>query len=506
MTTLPPLAANARRGCLASPALARKTGPTSDATPAQPPAWMRARPPAWATAFVLVVLIMVSPVHAQPVDIPATWGGTLGSRPRLTGSWGELRDTLGKHGVVLDVDLLQLPQAVASGGRDEVARYFGLAEYTLHVDTQKLGLWPGGFLQVQGMSGFGQSVDRASGAFIPTSLASLLPEPGETATGLMNLTFTQFLSPHVAVVAGKMSGLTADDNAFAHDYHTTFVNAALDFNMAAALFPLTAFGGGLIVLPWEGAVFSAAALDPDGTATNNDISEAFKDGVLVAAEGRVTIKPFGLVGHQLVGGGWSNKERLSLQQDPSNLARLLLTQRFPRLADPGADLAPLLERFFPELLVPTEPLTQVDSTWAIYYNFDQYLWSPEGHPDRGIGVFFRFGASDGVANPIKYTYNVGIGSKGLVPGRPSDTFGVGWARTELSEHFVPFLRQELRLGLGHEDAIELYYNAAIAHWLNAALNLQIIDQALARTLDASGTQLRDLGTAVIVGLRVYARF
>ena len=72
--------------------------------------------------------------------------------------------------------------------------------------------------------------------------------------------------------------------------------------------------------------------------------------------------------------------------------------------------------------------------------------------------------------------------------------------------FVSFLRQQLRLGLGHEDAIELYYNAAIAPWINAALDLQIIDQALARTFDASGTRLRDLDTAVVLGLRVYARF
>jgi porin len=461
---------------------------------------------AWAMIFGLVVLLIAGSTSAQPVDIPATWGGDLWSRPRLTGSWGGLRDALGKKGVVLDLDLLQLPQVVASGGRDEVARYFGLAEYTLNVDTQKLGLWPGGFLRVQGMSGFGQTVDSASGAFIPPSLVSLLPMPGETTSGLMNLTFMQFLSPHFAVVAGKMSGLGADENAFAHDYHSTFVNAALNFNMAAALFPLTAFGGGLVVLPWEGAVFTAAALDPDGTATNNDISEAFQDGVLVAAEGRVTIKPFGLVGHQLVGGGWSNKERLSLEQDPSNLARLLLTQQFPRLADPGVFLTRFLERFFPELLVPTQPLNQVHSTWAIYYNFDQYLWSPEGHPDRGIGLFFRFGVTDGEANPIKYTYNVGIGGKGIVPGRPSDNFGIGWARTELSGNFVPFLRQQLRLGLGHEDVIEMYYNAAITSWLSAALDLQIIDQALARTFDASGTGLRDLDTAVVLGLRTFARF
>jgi porin len=163
-------------------------------------------------------------------------------------------------------------------------------------------------------------------------------------------------------------------------------------------------------------------------------------------------------------------------------------------------------RFFPGLLVPTQPLNRVGYTWTVYYNFDQYLWSPEGAPDRGIGVFFRFGASDGVANPIKYAYNVGIGAKGLVPWRPCDNFGIGWARTELSGNFVPLLRQQLRLGLGHEDAIELYYNATITPWLTAALDLQIIDQALERTLDSSGSQIRDMSTAVVLGLRVYSRF
>src|SRR5499426_2943249 len=461
---------------------------------------------AWAIVLGLVGLVMAGPTSAQPVDIPATWGGDFWSRPRLTGSWGGLRDELGKKGVVLDVDLLSTLQGVARGGRNEVATLWGTAEYTLNVDTQKLGLWPGGFLRVYGLSSFGQNINNASGAFISPNITSLLPEPDNRTTGLMGLTFMQFLSKHFGVFLGKNYTLGADDNAFAHDWRSTFLNTALVFNTTLALFPFTAYGGGLVLLPWEGAVFTVSALDPDGTATNNDISDAFKDGVVVAAEGRVTIKPFGLVGHQLLGGGWSNKERRSLEQDPSNLARLLATNQFPRLANPGPVLTRFLERFFPSLLVPTQPLNRVDYTWNVYYNFDQYLWSPEGAPDRGIGVFFRFGASDGVANPIKYAYNVGIGAKGLWSWRPCDNFGIGWARTELSGNFFPFLRQQLRLGLGHEDAIELYYNAEITHWLGAALDLQIIDQALERQLKGAGTQLSDLNTAVVLGLRVYSRF
>ena len=95
-----------------------------------------------------------------------------------------------------------------------------------------------------------------------------------------------------------------------------------------------------------------------------------------------------------------------------------------------------------------------------------------------------------MANPIKYAYNVGI----------------RWVHMEISGNFVPFLSQQLSLGLGHEDAIELYYTAAITPWFNAALDLQIIDQAFERTLYASGAPLRDMNNAVMLGLRLYTRF
>lgn len=458
--------------------------------------------------LVLGLAAAVAPhvAMAQLVEVPATWGGDFWSRPRLTGSWGGFRDELGKKGVVFDVDLLLTPQGVASGGRETEAEFWGNSEYTLNVDTQKLGLWPGGFFKGYAISGFGDTVNNASGAIVPVNTATLLPEPGNNNnTALMNLTFMQFLSPHFGLFVGKIYTLTGDDNGFAHDFRSTFMNTGLDFNMTLALFPFSAYGGGIVILPWEGAVFAVSVVDPSGTPTNNDISEAFKDGVLVNAEGRVTIKPFGLVGHQLLGFGWSNKERISLEQDPSNIARLLLTERFPRLANPGPILKRILERFFPSLLIPVQPVNRTNNTWSVYYNFDQYLWSPQGDPTRGIGPFFRFGISDGVANPIKYAYNVGIGGNGVVPGRPRDTFGIGWARTEFSDKFIPFLRQQLHLGLDREDAIEMYYNASITRWLNATLDLQIIDPALKKTLDSSGG-LKDNNTAVVGGLRIYSRF
>jgi hypothetical protein len=51
----------------------------------------------------------------------------------------------------------------------------------------------------------------------------------------------------------------------------------------------------------------------------------------------------------------------------------------------------------------------------------------------------------------------------------------------------------------------VYYNAAITPWLNMALDLQIVDSGLNKTLNASN-QLVNMGTAVVGGLRMYLRF
>jgi porin len=461
-----------------------------------------------ARSWVVLALAMAvcTPVvaTAQPYDVPPTWGGDFWSRPRLTGDWFGFRDEMGKRGVVVDIDFLQILQGNATGGRDTGVSYGGTADYTLNVDTGKLGLWPGGFFKVYAMSGFGDSENSDAGVISAVNMAALLPEPN-TSTALMNLTYMQFFATWIGVFAGKLYMLDADTNDFAHNYRTQFLNFGLNINQAATLAPISAWGGGIVLVPWKDALMTVSVMDPSGTPGSNNLGEAFADGVLVGAEGRVTIRPFGLTGHQLVGGYWSNKERLTIDQDPTNIGTFLLTTRFPRLVDPGPVLRRLLERFFPQLLVPVQPAKTQNYTWTIYYNFDQYLWNPSNDPTRGVGIFFRFGASDGQVNPVKYAYNVGFAGNGVVPGRPDDSFGVGWSRIQFSNNLVPFLRDALHLGLDHEDAVEMYYNFAVTKWLGLTVDLQIVNPGLKKTLTSSG-ELKDMSTAVVGGLRAFVRF
>jgi len=460
-----------------------------------------------ASIFIVAIVISAAsvPAGAQPYAVPPTWGGDIGTRPRLTGDWGGLRDELGAKGVVIDVDLLVTPMDVLSGGKSTGGDTWGNADYTLNVDTEKAGLWPGGFLKLQVDSSFGTALSN-SGTIVPVNTATLIPATNDRTTTLMNATFMQFLSEKFGLVLGKFNTFAAGGQEFYGDYNTQFLNAAFNFPMTLEQVPVSAYGGGVIALPTPDITLSVLALGSDGTPTDNNAGDAFSNGTMVVGSAQVTIKPFGLVGHQNFGFSWSNKERFSLEQVPSNLALILLQDRFPRLGDPGPILEQILARFFPGLTVPTVPANRESSSWSVNYAFDQYLWQPAGDSKHGIGVFFSAGASDGNPNPIKYAFLAGLGGKGMVPGRANDTFGLGFARTQFSSAFVPFLRERLDLGLEHEDAFEAFYNLAITGWLSVTADLQVIDPGLKKTLNASGLGLENVDTATVAGLRFRVRF
>jgi porin len=190
-------------------------------------AWIGSGRYALVVLLGLALLLAPGAASAQPVDVPPTWGGDFWERPRLTGSWWGLRDELGKKGVVLDVGALLTPQDVLSGGIDTGWEFWGNADYTLNVDTGKLGLRPEGFFKFYGDSSFGPSVLGESGAIWVVNTMALLPKPNDATSALMNATFMQFLSPKFGLFAGKIFTLDSFKGEFAGDIRNQFMTAAL---------------------------------------------------------------------------------------------------------------------------------------------------------------------------------------------------------------------------------------------------------------------------------------
>lgn len=169
----------------------------------------------------------------------------------------------------------------------------------------------------------------------------------------------------MGVILGKLEGYDADANEYADDHRTKFLNLGFDFNFVSALVPISSLGAGVLFVPAKDSIVTLSVIDPNGVPTQRGFSNFFKDGVVVAGEGRFAVNPFSLARHQLLGFTWSNKERASLSQDPTNIARGLLQSQFPRLNDPGPILRRILERFFPGLLIPAQPLSKEKATWSV---------------------------------------------------------------------------------------------------------------------------------------------
>jgi porin len=100
------------------------------------------------------------------------YAGDLAHRKYMTGDWGGARTDLANKGVLFELDVTQLLQGNAHGGRDtnNAFRYSGSADYYLKLDTARMGLWPGGLLYFHGETKIGDNVNPKVG-----SLSTLAP-------------------------------------------------------------------------------------------------------------------------------------------------------------------------------------------------------------------------------------------------------------------------------------------------------------------------------------------
>jgi porin len=173
---------------------------------------------------------------------------------------------LATKGINLDVDLVHSLQGLNSGGlaNDSVLyRYGGHAEYLLHVDTGKLGLWPGGFLKLKGESQFGPYLERNdTGTLLPPA-AALYPVPFDDETTITSVVFTQFLAKWFGLYLGKIDTFSGDANAFAHEWKTQFMSTGFGPNpVTFTTVPYATLGAGFLLRPTEAVLFNFWRAEP----------------------------------------------------------------------------------------------------------------------------------------------------------------------------------------------------------------------------------------------------
>ena len=382
-----------------------------------------------ALAACMVLIFQTVPGFSEAQFPTPNYSGDFWSRRALTGDWGGFRNTLAEKGVTLDASFLSIPQGVLSGGQDTTWRWGGTADFTLNLDFNKLGLWPGAFLTVHAESAFKHFINGNSGGILPVNTKPVLTLPGRDEIVLPHLFFTQFFSEKFGIVLGKLDPTIGDANEFAHGKgDEKFMNLAFSLNpILLRLVPYSPLGMGFIVVPHKDVVFGFNVLDTDGLPRRSGFDTLFKDATTLASELRVTVRPFGMTGHQLIGALWGKGKFTSLNQDPRTIIGNILFGT---------------------------PLKKESSSWAFYYNFDQYLYTEKEDPSQGVGIFGRFSISDGKANPFHQFYSIGVGGKGVLPGRDKDQFGIGYYYLKFTDELPRFLLRAT--SLDHEQGVEIF--------------------------------------------------
>src|SRR5262245_774885 len=181
-----------------------------------------------------------APAKPQGLLPVPDYSGDLWHRAHLTGDWGGTRTDLADKGFQLDIDFTQYVQGVVDGGRDRGTRYGGHADYLLHFDLMRMNLVPGALVTVRGESRYGNSVNGIAGPILPVNTAAFFPLTDslddDVPITVTELYYTQFLSEHLAVFAGKLQTLDADPNEFASGRgKSQFMNADFLFNSVVGL-------------------------------------------------------------------------------------------------------------------------------------------------------------------------------------------------------------------------------------------------------------------------------
>ncbi len=423
-------------------------------------------------------------------------------RGNLFGDLGGLRTRLSDRGVTFGLTESTDVFGNPTGGVRQGVIYEGLTQFGVGVDTEKAFGLVGGTFNATGYQIHGRGLSTNSLGNNLNTVSSLEAPRG---TLLFELWYEQVLfDKKLAVRAGQ---LAADQEFMISQYAGLFTNHTFgwstfpssDLPSGGPAYPLATPGVRVKWVPRDNlslllGVFNGDPAGPGrGVPQDRDPSGTafrFRDGVFVIAEAQYGINQgegaTGLPGTYKAGAYFDSQNFADQRRNGSGTS----------LADPTGTASTGRNR---------------RGSYSLYAVADQLVYREAGTKDQGAGVFLRLMGAPGDRNLVNFYVDAGVTYKGLIPGRTSDTVGLGFALARISDTAAKLDSDTGRFTNGfypvrrHESVLELTYQAQIAPWWQVQPTAQYVFNPNGSVPNPQRPEKR-LGDAAVLGLRTTVTF
>ena len=383
------------------------------------------------------------------------YSGDFAKRSYLLGDFGGKRTEWAKKGFTFDIDYNQYFQAVTDGGIERDSEYGGTIDYNINVDFDRMGLIPGGLLQMRAVSRYGRSVNDISGSLIPVNADATHPTTStpddDVGLWLPVFNYTQFLSETFALGLGKYDTYDSANEFAGGRGRSQWWNMNLNMPVSPLLIiPYSTLGANALFMPNPNLTLTAMVATSTDTSNRsgfNDLDDGLFAMLYINYQYQLGDLPGGF--NLMPGYGWDGN----------------FNEINGRMNIEAGQLQPTTE----------------DDTWFVSADFWQYLWVEDdsnqtvdinnGRQDlQGVGVFSRVQFADCDTNPLDYSLSGGVNAKGLIPGRDNDAMGIAFAYTKLRKgRFLEFI------GIDTQSTVwELFYNIELTPAVHLTLDAQVI--------------------------------
>ena len=391
-------------------------------------------------AVVSLVMLLASLVKVESGNTSAASGS--GGKEQATQSgeetaasrWDRFRSSLETRGISFNL-----------GYTGEVFRGFDLAdgrgtEYrgmvNLHfaLNTEKMGLWPGGELFLDAQNGHGRGLSLSPGGVgLPISNID-----AEDYTEIYEYGIIQtFLDEMVQLRLGKQD---VNDIFSVNEFGLNFIFPSFTLipTVPMPTFPAPALGGAAFIEPVQWLSLGMGFYDggPEIDSLGFDTAFDGKGGYFSVFE--PAWRPgFGEDGR------YQGNYRLGFWYHSGNFAATQPDHR------------------------------QFSDNYGFYLMFDQLVYQPNNSgDDRGIGVFFQFGWAPKDRNQVTRYLGGGFSWKGFLPWRRHDSIAVGLGHSRLVASQPPGEKTDL-------TNVELFYIAQLTPWVSLQPDIQYFDNPAA---------------------------